>query len=130
MRLTFPFRITNNNFQNIIEFGRLMDDKFTDNIGNFSPDGFNIIFNSDRGGSSDIYSISSDGSGEPKNLTNNSTGNYEASYSPDGTMIACRSNKGQTDDMSYDIFVMSADGSNQVNITQILNDTNEFNPSW
>jgi Tol biopolymer transport system component len=109
---------------------RLMDDKFTDNIGSFSPDGVNIIFNSDRGGNSDIYTISSDGSGEPKNLTNNSAGNYEACYSPDGSMVAYRSNKGLADNMSYDIFVMSADDSNQIDITPGLKDTNEFNPSW
>jgi Tol biopolymer transport system component len=109
---------------------RLMDNKFTDNVGSFSPDESKIIFNSDRGSSSDIYIISSDGSGEAKNLTNNSAGNYEACYSPDGSMIAYRSNKGLSDDMSYDIFVMSSDGSNQIDITQTLKDTNEFNPSW
>jgi Tol biopolymer transport system component len=109
---------------------RLMKNEFTDNYGSFSPDGLNIIFNSNRGGSSDIYAVSADGSTEPENLTNNSTGNYEPFYSPDGSMIVFRSNKGLADDMSYDIFVMSADGSNQVNITPGLKDTNEFNPSW
>ena len=109
---------------------RLMENEFTDNCGGFSPDGLNIIFNSDRGGTSDIYSISSDGSGEAKNITNNSAGNYEACYSPDGSMIVYRSNKGLADNMSYDIFVMSAAGSNQADITPSLKDTNEFNPSW
>jgi Tol biopolymer transport system component len=109
---------------------RLMKNAFVDNVGSFSPDGFNIIFNSDRGGNSDIYAVSSDGSGEPKNLTSNTACNYDACYSPDGTMVAYRSNKGLTDDMSYDIFVMSADGNNQINITPGLKDTNEFNPSW
>jgi len=109
---------------------RLMENEFIDNNGSFSPDGLNIIFNSNRGGDSDIYSVSSDGSGEPKNITNNSSGNYDACYSPDGSMIVYRSNKGLEDDMSYDIFVMSADGSNQINITPDLSDTDEFNPSW
>jgi Tol biopolymer transport system component len=109
---------------------RLMENSFTDNVGSFSPDGLNIIFNSDRGGSSDIYKINSNGSGEATNLTNNSAGNYEASYSPDGSMIVYRSNRGLPDDMSYDIFVMSSDGSNQTDITKILNKTNEFDPSW
>jgi Tol biopolymer transport system component len=109
---------------------RLMKNGFTDNCGNFSPDGLNIIFNSNRGGNSDIYALSSDGSGEPKNLTNNSAGNYEPCYSPDGSMVVYRSNKGLSDDMSYDIFVMSADGKNQINIKPGLKDTNEYNPSW
>jgi Tol biopolymer transport system component len=109
---------------------RLMKNGFTDNCGNFSPDGLNIIFNSNRGGNSDIYAVSSDGSGEPKNLTNNSAGNYEPCYSPDGSMVVYRSNKGLADDMSYDIFVMLTDGKNQINITPDLSDTNEFNPSW
>ena len=117
----------NNNGENV---KRLMKNEFIDNIGSFSPDGLNIIFNSNRGGTSDIYSISSDGNGEPKNLTSNSAGNYDACFSPDGTMIVYRSNKGLADNMSYDIFVMSADGSNQINITPGLKDTNEFNPSW
>jgi TolB protein len=109
---------------------RLMKNEFVDNIGSFSPDGLNIIFNSNRGGNSDIYAVSSDGSSEPKNLTNNSAGNYDACYSPDGSMIVYRSNKGLADEMSYDIFVMSADGSNQINITPGLSDTDEFSPSW
>jgi len=109
---------------------RLMENKFTDNCGSFSPDGLKIIFNSDRGESSDIYAVSSDGSTEPENLTNNSAGNYEACYSPDGSMIVYRSNKGLADNMSYDIFVMSADGSSQTDIAPGLKDTNEFNPSW
>lgn len=109
---------------------RLMENEFVDNIGNFSPDGHNIIFNSDRGGNSDIYKISSDGTGEPQNITNNSAGNYDACYSPDGNMIVYRSNKDLEDSMSYDIFVISSDGSNQVNITPDLKNTNEFSPSW
>ena len=109
---------------------RLMKNEYIDNIGSFSPDGLNIIFNSNRGGNSDIYSINPDGSGEPKNLTNNSAGNYDACYSPDGNMIVYRSNKGLSDSMSYDIFIMSAGGSDQLNITPELSDTDEFNPSW
>lgn len=108
---------------------RLMEDEFTDNSGMFSPDGLNIIFDSNRGGNSDLYTISSDGSGELKNLTSNSADDYDACYSPDGSMVVYRSNKGLKDSMSYDIFVMSADGGNQINITPDLKDTNEFGPS-
>ena len=109
---------------------RLMKSEFVDNIGSFSPDGLNILFNSNRGGNSDIYTVSSNGTKEPENLTNNSAGNYEPCYSPDGSMAVYRSNKGLADDMYYDIFVLSADGKNQINITPGLSDTNEFNPSW
>jgi Tol biopolymer transport system component len=117
----------NSNGENV---KRLMENGFTDNCGSFSTDSRNIIFNSNRGGNSDIYTISSDGTGEAKNITNNSAGNYEACYAPDGSMIAYRSNKGLSDNMSYDIFVMSADGRNQTDITSGLKNTNEFNPSW
>jgi len=117
----------NSNGENV---KRLMENEFIDNSGMFSPDGLNIIFDSNRGGNSDLYTINSDGSGEPKNLTINSADNFEACYSPDGSMLVYRSNKGLTDSMSYDIFVMSADGSNQINITPDLKDTNEFDPSW
>lgn len=109
---------------------RLMVNEFVDNSADFSPDGQYIIFDSNRGGNSDIYKISADGTGAVQNITNNSAGNYEPCYSPDGSMIAYRSNKDLKDNAAYDIFTMSEDGSNQVNITQALKDTNEFGPSW
>lgn len=109
---------------------RLMVNEFIDNSADFSPDGQSIIFDSNRGGNSDIYKMSADGTGAAQNITNNSAGNYEPCYSPDGSMIAYRSNKDLKDSAAYDIFAMSDDGSNQVNITQALKDTNEFGPSW
>jgi Tol biopolymer transport system component len=109
---------------------RLMVNEFVDNSADFSPDGQYIIFDSNRRGNSDIYKINADGTGEALNITNNSAGNYEPCYSPDGSMIAYRSNKDLKDSASYDIFTMSDDGSNQVNITQELKNTNEFGPSW
>ena len=109
---------------------RLIGDDFFNNNGSFSPDGLNIIFQSNRGGNFDLYKINSDGRGEIQNITNNSADDFDAFYSPDGSRIVYRSNKGSDDSMSYDIFVMAASGSNQMNITTDLKDTNEFGPSW
>lgn len=67
---------------------------------------------------------------QPKNLTNNSADNFEANFAPDGKFIVYRSNKGAADELTYNIWVMSSDGSNQTNITQQLKDTSEFNPCW
>ena len=46
------------------------------------------------------------------------------SWSPDGTRIAFSSNR----DGNWEVYVMSADGSNQINLTNSPNDDN--NPSW
>jgi Tol biopolymer transport system component len=109
---------------------RLIEDDYFNNHGSFSPDGLNIVFQSNRGGNFDLYKINSDGRGEIQNITKNSADNFDACYSPDGSRIVYRSNKGSDDSMSYDIFVMAASGSNQINITPDLKNTNEFSPSW
>lgn len=100
---------------------RLIEDDFFNNNGSYSPDGLNIIFQSNRGGTFDLYKINSDGRGEIQNITNNSADNFDACYSPDGSRIVYRSNKGSDDNMSYDIFLMAASGSNQINITPSTN---------
>ena len=46
------------------------------------------------------------------------------SWSPDGAKIAFSSNR----DGNREVYVMSADGSNQINLTNSPNDDN--NPSW
>jgi Tol biopolymer transport system component len=81
----------------------------------WSPDGARIAFESDRnGGNWDIYSIDAGGSNLVL-LTHNTAGSSDdrAAWSPDGTHIAFTSDR----DGNEEIYVMNADGSNPVNLT-------------
>jgi TolB protein len=57
----------------------------------WSPDGRQIVFDSDRAGSEQLYIMNADGS-SPKALTHDSLQNTEPAWSPDGKWIAyhCR----------------------------------------
>jgi dipeptidyl aminopeptidase/acylaminoacyl peptidase len=66
---------------------KLTDDPPRDRIASFSPDGKRIVFQSDRSGTWEIWTIQPDGSGL-KQLTNEHKGLYIALWSPDGRRIA------------------------------------------
>ena len=53
----------------------------------WSPDGTHIVFQSNRGGKWDLWTISADG-GAPARLTNDTEFDYQPSWSPDGKWIA------------------------------------------
>ena len=76
--------------------------------------GGRIAFDSQQNGefNSEIYVMNADGSGQA-NLTNNSSGDYYPSWSPDGTRIVFMSGR----DGSVGIYAMSADGSNVTRLT-------------
>jgi Tol biopolymer transport system component len=61
-----------------------------------------IVFQSNRDGHPEIYSMSADGSGEFR-LTNDDAGNRTPSYSPDGRKIVFWSNR----DGNAEIYTMS-----------------------
>ena len=58
----------------------------------FSPDGRQIIFNSDRDGNSEIYLMNIDGSGI-RRMTNDPAKEAFHAFSPDGTQIVFNSNR-------------------------------------
>jgi Tol biopolymer transport system component len=58
----------------------------------FSPDGQQVIFNSDRDGNSEIYVMNVDGSGV-RRLTNDPAKEAFQAFSPDGTQIVFNSNR-------------------------------------
>ena len=103
----------------------------------WSPDGKRIAFQSDRGGPVNvrvpipgIYVMDADGN-NPQRLTNNGNNDRDPSWSPDGKRIAFVSGRQRDFEnaaITYEIYVMDADGGNQQRLTN--NDRNDYSPSW
>lgn len=77
------------------------------------PDG-KIIFQSDRDGNWEIYTVNPDGSGLAR-LTNNTAVDADPRFSPDGTTILFASNRDSPG--NQDIYIMDADGKNAKRLT-------------
>ncbi|NJP06644.1 MAG: hypothetical protein HC837_13945 [Chloroflexaceae bacterium] len=99
----------------------------------WSPDGRRIAFISNRDGQNehnDIYIMNSDGS-EMRMLTNNEPGTFFNSpdWSPDGTRLAFGLGQAQAGVETFDIYVMTLDGAELINLTR---DPTSFNghPTW
>ena len=110
---------------------RLTNNPHADYHPSWSPDGKQIAFASRRDGNIDIYVIDVDGGNEQR-LTNNPLYDYSPSWSPDGERIvfnARRDGHFKKDfDLTYEIYVMDADGGNEQRLTE--NRKNDFSPSW
>jgi Tol biopolymer transport system component len=105
------------------EWQRLTDDPAFDFTPQFSPDGQNIAFASDREGALQIYVMAADGSNLTR-LTNNSGNDRDPSWSPDGSQIVFASDRhGEPD-----IFVINSDGSGEKQLTD--NDAMDVAPVW
>jgi Tol biopolymer transport system component len=80
-----------------------------------------IAFESDRGGDSEIWVVSDDGS-QPRQLTDKPSGDATPTWTPDGEQIVFASDRGG----NWDLYRMNADGSNVVRMTFTVAD--EFDP--
>src|SRR5436190_10965426 len=89
----------------------------------WSPDGRNIVFLSDRDGTSEIYTMNADGT-NPTRLTNDTALDWNPVWSPDGTEIAFQTNR----DGSDEIYTMNADGTNPTRLTS--NAVFDVQPDW
>ena len=100
-----------------------------------------IVFSSNRDGpahvihgwpTSDIYVMAADGKNQ-RRLTNNPASDHSPSWSPDGKRIAFISDRdGHVPEgrawFTFEIYVMDADGNNQLNLTN--NPHGDRSPSW
>jgi Tol biopolymer transport system component len=104
---------------------RLTDTEGRDTSPNWSPDGRQIAFVTERDGNFEVYLMKADGS-DPVRLTR--TGGYEWSptWSPDGGLIAFTSTRDHGE--TYDLYVMAPDGSNQTRLT--FDPANDIIPRW
>jgi len=89
----------------------------------WSTDGHGIAYSSKRGGDWDLYLLRD---GAETDLTHTLGEDDKAAWSPDGAQILFSSVRG--DQRWADIFLMSADGSRLVNLTDNQDDDRE--PAW
>jgi TolB protein len=104
------------------QFRQLTNTAAINTAPSYSPDGNQIAFESDRGGSQQIYVMNTDGSGQ--NRISFGKGRYSTPvWSPDGKYIAfTRQGNGK-----FSIGVMEADGSNERILTEGFHNEG---PTW
>jgi Tol biopolymer transport system component len=89
----------------------------------WSPEGLRIAFARSQGGSSEIFVMYSDGSGETR-LTRETGADSDPEWSPDGAYLAFQSDRAG----NIEVFIMGSDGSRPVNFTN--NAATDSHPTW
>ena len=93
---------------------------------NVSHDGQYAVFSSYRTGTYQIFKMKlSDNS--VVRLTNNTASDWDPTFNPDDTRVVFKSTRA---DGFGDIFIMNADGTSQVNLTQARSLTEEWDPDF
>jgi TolB protein len=97
----------------------LTDNGFSEDDPDFSPNGKRIVYQTFRGGDSEIFTVPVAG-GHERRVTKNHADDYEPAYSPSGDAIVFVSGD--------DILRMTAKGKGRHRITD--NDKSEESPDW
>ncbi|MGB7537282.1 MAG: hypothetical protein WBM17_01970 [Anaerolineales bacterium] len=96
------------------------DESFFD----WSPDGSQIVFSSDRSGNYDLYTMHADGSNAKQLTKTGDQDEVEPAWSPNGDVIGCLC--GPSDGNAGDICLVNADGSGETNLTPDDPDVDDF----
>jgi Tol biopolymer transport system component len=94
-----------------------------DSYPSISPDGKSIVFQSNRTGNAEIYTVDAEGK-NLKQLTHSTTPNNSPKWSPKGDLIVYASEQ----DKDSEIYVMKSDGSAQTRLTTAPGD--DSHPNW
>ncbi len=86
----------------------------------------NVVFDSDRDGNHEIYSMKPDGS-DQTNLTQNPGDDFDPVWSPDGSRIAFISYRDNETGNGQFVYVMQADGSD---VQQVSHQPDSKYPDW
>ncbi len=89
----------------------------------WSKDGKRILFQSNKTGKWQLYTIARDGT-DLRRITNDDFNNYMADWSPDNERIAFVSDR----DGNEDVFIMKSDGSDLTNLTK--HPARDIHPYW
>jgi Tol biopolymer transport system component len=105
---------------------RLTNNTAPDVLPNFSPNGNKIAFTSFRdGGNSEIYTMNSDGTGQPTRITNDPGIDFEPAFSPDGSWIVFRQTNGLG---NSEIYTKKLDGLGEQRLTSTAEA--DVQPDW
>jgi Tol biopolymer transport system component len=104
---------------------RLTESEGRDTSPNWSPDGCQIAFVSERDGNFEVYVMNADGS-DPVRLTRSAGYEWSPTWAPDGELITFTSTRDHEE--TYDLYVMAPDGSNQTRLT--FDPANDIIPRW
>lgn len=102
---------------------RLTNNSKADDQAAWSPDSRQIVFQTNRDGDFEIYSMQIDGSDQHR-LTNSPRNDLLPNWSPDGRQIVFISER----DINSEVYVMQTDGSQQRRLTNTRE--YEFTPQW
>jgi len=105
------------------EVTRITNNVADDDWAAYAPDGKRLVFQSDRDGKPQIYTIGIDGK-DPQRLSNIGVKEYHPDWSADGKKIVFVSDR----DGNPELYKMNIDGTAQTRLT--TSPFREYNPQW